>query len=421
MGHGHDHGPLDPQELGLEARRITWIGLVCNLILAVAKAIGGTLSGSAALVADAGHSFSDLLSDGVTLWAIRMSRIPRDENHPYGHGRFETLGSLMVALLLLLTGIGAGLHAYENLSAPHVPGTLALWLAAFSIAVKEALFWGTWVVGKRQNSRVLIANAWHHRSDALSSVAAFAGIGGALLGYPFLDSVAGFLVSGLIVMVAWEIGRDSVRELTDEALEGEVTERIHQLIEQVEGVCSFHQVRVRRMGSSLLVDMHVEVGRLMTVSAAHQVAERVRWVILEDISEVNEVLVHVDAEDDIEEEVQRMMRPQNEIEQDLRRVLTQVPEVLGVTHIFCHFLNQRLTVQVNLIMDAELRIAEAQQVAARARQVIESIDDIDAADIHLELHDGGEGHDEMLAEPATTNTEKTTEKTATAPAAAALT
>ncbi len=404
MGHGHHHGSLDSHELTREANRITWIGLVCNLLLAIAKSVGGVLAGSAALVADAGHSFSDLLSDGVTLWAVRMSRRPRDENHPYGHGRFETLGSLMVALLLLLTGIGAGLHAYENLSAPHVPGSLALWMAALSIGVKEALFWGTWAVGKRQNSRVLIANAWHHRSDALSSVAAFAGIGGAMLGYPFLDSVAGFLVASLIIMVAWEIGRDSVRELTDEALEDEVTERIHELIKQVEGVCSFHQVRVRRMGSHLLVDMHVEVGRLMTVSAAHQVAERVRWVILDSISEVNEVLVHVDAEDDIEEDVQRMMRPQNEIEQDLRQALKQVPEVLGVTHIFCHFLNQRLTVQVNLIMDAELRIAEAQQVAERARGVIEAIDDIDAADIHLELHDGGVGHDQMLTDAQTSST-----------------
>lgn len=399
MGHGHEHLHHSAKDTK-EALQVTWIGLAANVLLAVSKGVGGVFSGSAALIADAGHSFSDLLSDGVTLWAVRVSRKPRDENHPYGHGRFETVGALLVALLLALTGIGVGLHAYESLKDPHVPGQLALWLAALSIGTKELLYWITRAVGKRQRSRVLMANAWHHRSDALSSVAAFVGIGGALYGFPVLDPIAGFLVAGLILKVAVEIGNDSLRELTDEAIEVGITERIHQIVKQVDGVQSFHQVRARRMGSETLVDMHVEVDHLMTVSAAHQVAERVRWSILDEIDEVNEVLVHIDAEEDLKEQFVRMMRPQRKIEKDIRKALLPIPEVLSVTHIYCHFINQRLTVQVNLEMEPSLRISEAQQIAVNARRLLEAIPDIDAADIHLELNDGGQGHHEMLSPEA---------------------
>ena len=376
------------------ALKVTWLGLAANLILAVVKGFIGIIANSSALIADAGHSFSDLLSDGITLWAVRMSGIPKDKNHPYGHGKFETVGTFIIALLLLFTGIGVAWHVFNKMDSPEVPGTIALWMAGIAIIVKEALFHVTRMVGKRTGSRILLANAWHHRSDAISSVAALVGIGGAQWGIPLMDPIAGVLVAGLIIKTGINIGYESIRELTDETVEEEVLSELEQIMSEIEGVDHFHEMRVRRMGPHLLVDLHIEVDSMMSISAAHQVAERVRLSILEKVSAVNEVLVHVDAEDDFFEEEGSeasknivLMRPQSQIERDVKKVLNEIPEIQGITHIYCHYLNQKLTVQVNIILDTDMRIYDAQKIASAARQKIEQIKDIDAADLHLELDD----------------------------------
>jgi cation diffusion facilitator family transporter len=376
------------------ALKVTWLGLAANLILAVAKGFIGIIANSSALIADSGHSFSDLLSDGITLWAVRMSGIPKDKNHPYGHGKFETVGTFIIALLLLFTGIGVAWHVFNKMDSPEVPGTIALWMAGIAIIVKEALFHVTRMVGKRTGSRILLANAWHHRSDAISSVAALVGIGGAQWGIPLMDPIAGVLVAGLIIKTGINIGYESIRELTDETVEEEVLSELEQIMSEIEGVDHFHEMRVRRMGPHLLVDLHIEVDSMMSISAAHQVAERVRLSILEKVSAVNEVLVHVDAEDDFFEEEGSeasknivLMRPQSQIERDVKKVLNEIPEIQGITHIYCHYLNQKLTVQVNIILDTDMRIYDAQKIASAARQKIEQIKDIDAADLHLELDD----------------------------------
>ena len=379
------------------ALSVTWLGLIANLLLAIAKGFVGIIAHSSALIADAGHSVSDLLSDLVTLWAVRMAGIPKDENHPYGHGKFETVGSFVVALMLIFTGIGVAWHVLNKIDSPEVPGTPALWMAAVAIAVKEALFHLTRMVSRRSGSRVLLANAWHHRSDAISSVAALVGIAGAQWGIPMMDPIAGVLVAGLIVKAGIDIGYGSLRELTDETPEEEVISELNKILADVEGVDHYHEMRARRMGPHLLVDLHIEVDSMMSISAAHQVAERVRLRILEKIPAVNEVLVHVDAEDDFVEEeggdASRdivLMRPQSEIEADVKKVLNEIPEIIGITHIYCHYLNQQLSVQVNIMLDTEMRISDAQKIASTARMKIEQIKDIDDADLHLELDDAPE-------------------------------
>ena len=377
-----------------DALKVTWLGLLANLLLALAKGFIGFIANSSALIADAGHSFSDLLSDGITLWAVRMSGIPKDKNHPYGHGKFETVGTFIVALLLLFTGIGVAWHVFNKMDSPEVPGTIALWMAGIAIAVKEVLFHATRMVGRRTGSRILLANAWHHRSDAISSVAALVGIGGAQWGFPLMDPIAGVLVAGLIIKTGINIGYESIRELTDETAEEAVISELGQILSGIEGVDHYHEMRARRMGPHLLVDLHIEVDSMMSISAAHQVAERVRLGILEKLPAVNEVLVHVDAEDDFievegTEDPQEivLMRPQSEIENDVKKALSVIPEIEGITHIYCHYLNQELTVQVNIILDVEIRISDAQKIASKARMKIEQIKDIDAADLHLELDD----------------------------------
>ena len=379
------------------ALSVTWLGLISNLLLAIAKSLVGSISHSSALIADAGHSFSDLLSDVVTLWAVRMAGIPKDENHPYGHGKFETVGSFVVALMLIITGIGVAWHVLNKMGSMEVPGTPALWMAAIAIAVKEALFHLTRMVSRRSGSRLLLANAWHHRSDAISSVAALVGIAGAHWGVPMMDPIAGVLVAGLIVKSGIDIGYGSLRELTDEIPEEEVISELNEILTDIEGVDHYHEMRARRMGPNLLVDLHIEVDSMMSISAAHQVAERVRLRILQKIPAVNEVLVHVDAEDDfVEEEGIEdsnnivLMRPQSEIESDVKQVLNEIPEIMGITHIYCHYLNQHLSVQVNIMLETEMRIIDAQKIASIARKKIEQIQDIHDADIHLELDDAPE-------------------------------
>ncbi|MEC9296252.1 MAG: cation diffusion facilitator family transporter [SAR324 cluster bacterium] len=376
------------------ALKVTLLGLAANLILALAKGFIGIIANSSALIADAGHSVSDLLSDGITLWAVRMSSIPKDKNHPYGHGKFETVGSFIIAILLLFTGIGVAGHVFNRMDAPVVPGTIALWMAGIAIIVKEALFHVTRMVGRRTGSRVLMANAWHHRSDAISSVAALLGIAGAQLGIPLMDPIAGMLVAGLIIKTGIDIGYESIRELTDETVEEDVISELGKIMSGIEGVDHYHEMRARRMGPHLLVDLHIQVDSMMSISAAHQVAERVRLEILEKLPAVNEVLVHVDAEDDhVGDEGSELlqdivlMRPQGEIENDVKKVLAEIPEIQGITHIYCHYLNQKLTVQVIILLDAEMRIRDAQKIASAARRKIEQIKDIDSADLHLELDD----------------------------------
>jgi len=376
------------------ALKVTLLGLAANLILALAKGFIGIIANSSALIADAGHSVSDLLSDGITLWAVRMSGIPKDKNHPYGHGKFETVGTFIISLLLVFTGIGVAGHVFNRMDATVVPGTIALWMAGIAIIVKEALFHVTRMVGRRTGSRVLMANAWHHRSDAISSVAALLGIAGAQLGIPLMDPIAGMLVAGLIIKTGIDIGYESIRELTDETVEEDVISELGKIMSGIEGVDHYHEMRARRMGPHLLVDLHIQVDSMMSISAAHQVAERVRLEILEKLPAVNEVLVHVDAEDDhVGDEGSELlqdivlMRPQGEIENDVKKVLAEIPEIQGITHIYCHYLNQKLTVQVNILLDAEMRIRDAQKIASAARRKIEQIKDIDSADLHLELDD----------------------------------
>jgi len=379
---------------GVLAIKITLLGLIANLILAILKGFIGLISNSSALIADAGHSFSDLLSDGITLWAVRMSNIPKDKNHPYGHGKFETVGTFFVSIMLIFTGIGIAWHVLNKLDSPEVPGIISLWMAAIAIVVKEGLFHITRAISKKTGSKILLANAWHHRSDAISSVAAFIGIGGSQLGVPLMDPLAGVLVSGLIIKTGIDIGYESIRELTDETVEENVIIELGKIMNSIEGVEHYHEMRVRKMGPHLLVDLHIQVDSMMSISAAHQVAERVRLTILKKLPAVNEVLVHVDAEDDFAEEKEvgipadtTLMRPQNKIENDVKKAIEQVPEIQGITHIYCHYLGKKLTVQVNIILNSELRISNAQEIASIARKKIEKIKDIDVADLHLELED----------------------------------
>lgn len=376
---------ISPKRSDREAVRVTRLGLAVNLLLTVLKAAVGFLANSAAMVSDAGHSFSDLFSDIVTLWAVTFSRYPQDQSHPYGHGRFETLATLFVSIMLVGTGISVAYHGLFHLDSRVVPGRLAIWMALFSILIKEALFQYSARVGRRQKNRLLLANAWHHRTDAISSIVALIGIAGATVGYPIMDPIAGIVVSGWIIKTGITIGYDAIKELADTRIEKEFLASVKNILDQTKGVVHYHEVRARRMGPHVLIDLHIEVPQKLSVSASHQIAERVRRIVLQEIPQVNEVLIHVDAEKDTNEDKHKLMRPHSEIENDIRRIALGFEDVRSVSDIQCHYLDGILSTQFNITVDPQIRVFRARQIAQELKRETEKIRDVRQVDIHLRL------------------------------------
>jgi cation diffusion facilitator family transporter len=364
------------------AGRVTRLGAAANLLLTALKAVVGILGASPVMIADAVHSLSDLASDVVALFALRVSARPPDEDHPYGHGRFETLGTVVLSFFLLAAAIGIGIDAAGRFGTEHVPGSIALWGAVVGIAVKEVLFQVTVRVGRRHGSSLVVANAWHHRSDALSSVAALVGIAGARLGYPFLDPLAALVVAAMIAWLAFSLLVASVREVTDESLQTDMLERLGQDIGALPGVVALHELRARRMGSRVLVDLHVQVDGATTVSDGHQVAERVRRFVFDADPRTSEVLVHVDPEPD--EDVppgERLMPPRAHYDRQIDEVAATVEGIREVVHVQTHFLDGSVSVRVAAKVDPELRISAAAELADRLRLALVEGTDVDAAEV----------------------------------------
>eukprot|EP00656_Telonema_subtile_P016339 TRINITY_DN18620_c0_g1_i1.p1 TRINITY_DN18620_c0_g1~~TRINITY_DN18620_c0_g1_i1.p1 ORF type:complete len:450 (+),score=84.57 TRINITY_DN18620_c0_g1_i1:67-1416(+) len=370
--------------------KVTMWGMYSNLGLSGVKAATGVYTGSAALVADAGHSLSDLFSDFVTLWAVKVARKPADEVHPYGYGKFETIGALTVSGVLVLTAAGLCQHSgsllletlngplYNPAIQPITMGPLALAGAAAGIGVKEWLYQITYKAGKEFRSSVLIANAWHHRSDALSSIVAVVGIGGTLAGVPLLDPLGGVIVSGMIGKVAYDIGKEAVHELSDQAVDVDLVSSVRAAaLDSSQDVLDVHDLRARKMGPYTLVDLHMVVNSRLSVTAAGQAAARLRRHVRKEIPEVNEVLVHIDTyprktyhgksprSDPAE------LRPHSEIEADVRAAIaTQVPEISGVTHVTCHYEEGLVSVTTELMVGDGLTVLAAKQIAGKGRAAI---------------------------------------------------
>ncbi|MBT3351043.1 MAG: cation transporter [Nitrospinaceae bacterium] len=279
-----------------EGQRVTWIGVWVNAALSLAKAVGGVLGGSQALLADALHSISDLASDAVVLFALHFSGEPADHQHPYGHGRMETIAAFGIGLILLLAGVYMLYRSLGDLwiPRPYSLNFLALPFIVLAIALKEGLYWLTLRVGRRTSNQALIANAWHHRSDAISSIATLVGVTFALSGYWWADALAAAGVAGLVIWAGVRIAHESLDDLVDTAPTEEMLARIRAAIEEVEGVKSVHALRTRRIGPQFFVDVHIQVDATLSVAAGHLIAHRGQDAVLSRVGEVSEVIVHVE-------------------------------------------------------------------------------------------------------------------------------
>jgi cation diffusion facilitator family transporter len=283
------------------SRRSAVVGAVVNTVLSITKLLLGWLGQSQSLVADGIHSLSDLLTDLLVFFAARHAKEAPDEDHPYGHGRFETVGTLVLGGILILVGFGIIWDAGERLFAPEQlkhPAAFTLYAALFSIIANEWLFYYTRHLANQINSDLLRANAWHHRSDSVSSVVVLVGIGGTMLGLPYLDAIAAVLVGVMVVQIGWNLGWGAIQELADAGLEEEHLQEIRHFISSVSGVKSVHMLRTRRLGGHALADVHVQVDPWLSVSEGHRIAEVVQYGLIDQVDVLEDVTVHIDPEDD---------------------------------------------------------------------------------------------------------------------------
>jgi cation diffusion facilitator family transporter len=274
------------------------VGLSSNVILAVIKMIAGIIGNSYALLADGIESTLDIFSSMVVLGGIKISSLPADENHPYGHGKAESLAAMSVSLILLMAGIGIAVKSVLDLMHPHhTPAFFTLIVLIMVIIVQEILFKFLYSVGKSVNSLSLTAEAWHHRSDALTSVAAFIGISIAIIGgkgYESADDWAALAASGIIIFNGINMLRHAVKEIMDYAPNPESEETIRNIAGSVPGVTAIEKCRVRKSGLNLFVDIHVEVNGQMQVHEAHAIAHEVKDALLKSSLGIADVLVHIE-------------------------------------------------------------------------------------------------------------------------------
>jgi cation diffusion facilitator family transporter len=282
-------------------RRASLVGALVNILQTAIKLTFGIVGQSAALVADGIHSLSDLLSDLLVIIAVRFGSRAADPDHPYGHRRFETIATVILGLSLVAIGAAIIWHVLERVHHPEhlpTPEPMTLGIAALSILLNEWLYHYTKRIAKTTRSKLLLANAWHQRSDALSSLVVLCGIVGVLQGYPFADAVAAAVVALMVAKIGLNLVFDSIKELVDTSLPPSLVAQIRQVILSVEGVKGIHLLRTRRMGEDAYIDAHIVVDPRITVSEGHCIGDAVRDVLISRFDDVLDVLVHVDPEDD---------------------------------------------------------------------------------------------------------------------------
>lgn len=286
---------INRERMAMQVSRRT---IIANIVLSVLKLAAGIIGHSAAMLSDAVHSLSDVLSTAIVMVGIKLANKGADRGHPYGHERFECVAAILLSGLLLATGLGIGYGGVRSIlsgqyAASAGPTGLALAAAILSIIVKEAMYWYTRAAAKKLDSGVLMANAWHHRSDALSSVGSFIGILGAQLGYPATDSLACLVICVFIVKAAADIFRDAVGKMTDKAADEAVSQEIHALILLQEGVLGVDKLKTRQFGDKLYVDVDIRADGSATLREAHGIAERVHRAIEDTMQNVKHCMVHV--------------------------------------------------------------------------------------------------------------------------------
>ena len=289
---------LGENDLQKAANRVSLITILGNVMLSVIKLLAGILAHSSAMISDAVHSASDVFSTIVVLIGIRLASKKPDKEHPYGHERLECVTAIILSVVLFITGLGIGAEAFKNIvsgnySYLQVPGILALAAAVVSIICKEGMYWYTRYYARKIDSSALMADAWHHRSDAFSSVGALIGIGGARMGFPIMDSIASLVIFVFIVKASFDIFKDAMDKMVDHSCDEETEEQIHACVMKNENVMGIDLLQTRIFGNKIYVDVEIQIDALYTLQEAHNIAEAVHDDIERTFSKVKHIMVHV--------------------------------------------------------------------------------------------------------------------------------
>jgi len=365
------------QERYIAIRDVAIIGIVTNLFLTIFKIVFGILGQSQALIADGFHSLSSLISDFVVLIAAQFSTKPPDVRHPYGYARYETLATITIGILLLITAVGLLIKAQTGLLAPELllhPTGVSLAAAIVSILVKEALYQHAIHTAHHVNSPVVRANAWHYRSDAYSSLIVLFGVIGSMLGFIWLDAVATIGVSLMIAYLGWTLSWEGLLNLMDRGIHQEKLLKIHEIIQSVSGVHAFHQLRTRKMGAYILLDVQIEVNPHISVSEAHKIADTVRnrLIGLEfQNKHIADVLVHIDSQNDLKPTRFSANLPlRQEVVARLQQHWQSLTATRAIEQITLHYSSDKLTVDIDLSLDIVPNIEEAYLLAQRFTQLV---------------------------------------------------
>lgn len=281
-----------------QATKVSIVSIAGNLILSAIKLVAGIVASSSAMISDAVHSASDVFSSFVVIIGVRISSKESDAEHPYGHERMECIAAIILATILALTGLGIGYFAFVKIFSGHfdeikVPGMLALWAAVISIVSKEAMYWYTRYYAKKLDSGALMADAWHHRSDALSSVGSLIGIGGAMLGFNVMDPIASVVICVFICKAAFDIYADGVNKMIDKACDKEFEDEIYNLVIKQEGVLGIDLLHTRMFGNRIYVDIEIVADGELRLRESHAIAERIHDLLEETYPKIKHIMVHV--------------------------------------------------------------------------------------------------------------------------------
>jgi cation diffusion facilitator family transporter len=329
--------------------RASYVGAAINVLQTLIKIGFGILGQSAALIADGIHSLSDLLSDLLVIIAVRLGSREADYEHPYGHRRFETIATVILGISLIAIGGAIAWSVMERMANPEhlpVPNPLSMGVAGLSILINEWLYHYTKRIAKTTRSKLLLANAWHQRSDAISSLVVLFGIGAVMLGYPLADAVAAIVVALMVAKIGLNLVLDSIKELVDTSLPPALVADIRTAIHAIDGVESIHLLRTRQMGEDAFIDAHIVVDPRITVSEGHMIGDIVKDDLIKRFDDVMDVLVHVDPEDD--QRLQDHSRPLSRVEVQslLDRYLADVK--LAIEDVRIHYLDGHIEIEVIL-------------------------------------------------------------------------
>ncbi|CAH1386985.1 cation diffusion facilitator family transporter [Candidatus Nitrotoga sp. M5] len=367
-------------------RKTSVVGAIVNLLLTIAKVIFGIIGQSQALIADGVHSLADLSTDLIVWLAAKYSNRPADNEHPYGHARIETAFTVGLGVVLIITAIGIAVDSAQRLLNPETllqPTQIVLLIAALSIFANEGLYHYTIRAARACKSSLLTANAWHHRSDAISSIVVLIGVAGSLLGLPYLDAFAALGVALMIGKIGWGQVWTSIRELVDTGMEPKAALALTRILEAIDGVRGVHMLRSRRMGGVYLIDVHILVDERLSVSEGHRIAEYVRLKLIDSHEDISNALVHIDPEDDSVAMLCADLPLRREVLTDLRKVWANDIDLSEFDKVILHYLNGK--VHVDLVCSIYAVNANVEQLSERLQENAKALNYIGDVRVYRQL------------------------------------